>query len=351
MQGLILRLSALDPEAGAAVRVISYFDALTRQGTGLQGIVRGAALLTGTAAGLVDDERRVRLRVDPDGRCGPATTAPDPSWLTVPVDEGSAVLWLERPGPARTVDEITLERAAAAAAELLTRTRGRAGRSGHDEAHLEVLLDPDAPVADRWLAARRLHLDLDRPARAVAVHAGGPRVEQPPQPNPPDAVATRATPNAQAHPHPDPDTGELRAGVGPWVPVPDLPRSWTAARQALRLTAAGGAEDPGPAIVHFDQLGGLAVLASAVTPDAPPVPDVLAVDAATAAAPWMLATLHALTVTGSQRAAAAHLGIHHSTLQGRLSLAQRHLGWDPASPAGGHRLHLALALRRLHRQH
>jgi DNA-binding PucR family transcriptional regulator len=63
----------------------------------------------------------------------------------------------------------------------------------------------------------------------------------------------------------------------------------------------------------------------------------------------MLATLQALVAGASRRAAAHELAVHHSTLAERLAGAERVLGWDLHDPAGVLRLHLALVLRRLHR--
>ena len=126
-----------------------------------------------------------------------------------------------------------------------------------------------------------------------------------------------------------------------------LPASWTAAQTALRLTAEGTDDDPGPRVVCADEVGGLVLLADSVGPGTPPIPDVLAVDQAAAAAPWMLATLHAVATSASLRAAAAALRVHHSTLQDRIVHAERLLGWPVREPPGQFRLHLALVLRRL----
>jgi hypothetical protein len=68
------------------------------------------------------------------------------------------------------------------------------------------------------------------------------------------------------------------------------------------------------------------------------------------AAPWMLATLHAVATSASLRAAATALRVHHSTLQDRIVHAERLLGWSVREPAGQFRLHLALVLRRLRHQ-
>ena len=86
--------------------------------------------------------------------------------------------------------------------------------------------------------------------------------------------------------------------MGPAVPVLELPRSWAEARTALRFTAEGTAQDPGPKAVYADELGGVALLAGLVAPGAEPPPDVRALEAAGAATPWLLATLHAVVVDG-----------------------------------------------------
>jgi len=339
MKDLVVRLSALDPDAGAAVRVIAYFDQLVDARAGLATIVRGAAVLTGCPARLADRERGVDLRVDPDGRRGVPDRPPDPSWLSTPVAAGgSAVLWLERPGPAGPVEAMVLERAATAARAVLDRTRGRAPAQT-DEAAVEVLIDESAPPEARRHAARSLGLPESGLARAVAMEGGGARIEP-------------ATAGHDQEPwNPGHGTGDSaiapRAGVGTAVPVLSLPASWDAARTALRLTAEGTDEDPGPRVVHADELGGLALLADSVGPATPPVPDVLALEQAAAAAPWMLSTLYAVVTSTSLRAAAAALRVHHSTLQDRIVHAERLLGWPVREPQGQFRLHLALVLHRL----
>jgi sugar diacid utilization regulator len=128
--------------------------------------------------------------------------------------------------------------------------------------------------------------------------------------------------------------------------VLELPASWTGARTALRFTAEGTDDDPGPTVVHFARLGALALLA-----DLPPkpIPDVRALEQAASGVPWLLSTLDAVAEGVSLRAAAAALRVHHSTLQDRIANAEHLLGWNVREPQGRLRLQLALALRRLHR--
>ncbi|MYZ41173.1 PucR family transcriptional regulator, partial [Streptomyces sp. SID4917] len=72
-------------------------------------------------------------------------------------------------GPPNGVDAMVLERAAAAARDVLDRTRGRApsGSPAADPASVEVLLDASAPAHARWQAAVRLGLRDTALARAV----------------------------------------------------------------------------------------------------------------------------------------------------------------------------------------
>ncbi|MBB6414465.1 hypothetical protein HDC93_000017 [Streptomyces sp. AK010] len=98
MKELAGRLTAVDPDAGAAVRVIASFDRLAESRAGLKALVRGAAVLAGCPARLVDPERRVRQGGDHGTRrdTGPP---PDPAWPAVRLSpDGTAMLWLERGG-------------------------------------------------------------------------------------------------------------------------------------------------------------------------------------------------------------------------------------------------------------
>lgn len=372
MKELAGRLTALDPDAGAAVQVIAYFDRLAESRAGMEALVRGAAVLAGVPARLVDVDRLVRIRVEADGTRRDTDLPPDPRWPSAALTPGGApALWLERAGVAPSVvDAVILERAAGAVRLVLDRTRGRAPID--DPALVETVLDATAPEAARLHAARRLGLGAQ--ARALAPLGGRPRVlpadarieqmertaqaAQAAQTRPAEAPAGRSggrVPLPTAHPEspvvrpvPDPP-GSPRAGVGPAVPLTELPRSWAAARTALRFTADGTAQDPGPRVVYADELGGLALLADLVAPGGEPPPDVQDLDAAAADAPWLLVTLHAVATTASLRAAAAEANVHHSTLQDRLTHAEHLLGWPVRTPQGRLRLQLALEMRRLAR--
>ncbi|MET7571347.1 helix-turn-helix domain-containing protein [Streptomyces sp. NPDC005492] len=361
MKELAGRLTALDPDAGAAVRVIGYFDRLAESRAGLEALVRGAAVLAGCAARLVDGERRVRVRVEADGTRRDSESPPDPAWPSAALTPGGAsALWLERAAEAEpsVVDAVILERAAGAVRLVLDRTRGRV--PADDPELVETLLDATAPETARLHAARRLGLDTADPAtraRVVAPLDGRPRVVAAPRDTGtsgarPPSVGPRADGDPQTATvmaHADAELSAGRLGIGPAVPVLDLPRSWAAARTALRFTADGTAQDPGPRIAYADELGGIALLAELVAPGAEPPPDVHDLEAAAANAPWLLATLNAVATTTSLRAAAAEINVHHSTLQDRLAHAESLLGWPVRTPQGRLRLQLALTMRHLAR--
>lgn len=335
MEQLVGRLAALDPDAGAAIRVIAYFDRLAESRAGLEALVRGAAVLAGCPARLVDPERHVRVRVEQDGTRNDADPPPpDPGWPHMPLAAGHpATLWLERiraeADAPSVVDAVILERAAGAVRQVLDRTRGRAHVL--DAALVETVLDAEADEQSRLLAARRLGLDTADPVgpgatryRAVAELGGNPRI---------------LTADADLPPG--------RLGVGMAVPVLGLPRSWAAARKALRFTASGTAHDPGGRVVRAEELGDIALLEALVVPGAEPPPDVSALELAIADAPWMPVTLHAVVTTTSLRAAASEINVHHSTLQARIAHAEALLGWSLHTPHGLLRLHIALILRHL----
>ncbi|MFF9808148.1 helix-turn-helix domain-containing protein [Streptomyces coeruleorubidus] len=283
-----------------------------------------------SAPGAVNADRaRTAPRVMGAAPDGSAPGAVNPDRVTtvsggVDTDQAGTASFTLRVAPS-VVDAVILERAAGAIRLVLDRTRGRA--PADDPALVETLLDGTAPEPARLHAARRLGLDPTVPARALAPLNDRPRV-----------VPAGAEAGAVG-----------RLGVGPAVPVLELPRSWAEARTALRFTAEGTPHDPGPRVVYADELGGIALLADLVVPGAEPPPDVRVLETASATTPWLSETLHAVAYTGSLRAAAAEISVHHSTLQDRLAHAEHLLGWPVRTPQGRLRLQLALAMRQLAR--
>ncbi|TIC79461.1 helix-turn-helix domain-containing protein [Nocardioides sp. GY 10127] len=337
MHQLAGRLTALDPDAGEALRVIPYFDELLNQRAGLESVVRGIAVLSGAPARLITEGRRLPLRVLPDGRRDDVVTGPDDAWQQVSSADGGIVLCLERPGPSGPVDAMVLERGLQAVRTVHERTHGRYRAPGDRAGELhEVLTDPDAGAVSRAHAARQLGLATDQLVRVVCPLGGTARVVA--------VVPTMAGADVAATAVP----GE-RCGVGPVVPVERAPESARDARLALRLTAPGTAAEPGSRVVVVDDLG--AAIAIAASFDATPAwrehPDLAAVRAAAAHAAWVPGTLSAVASTDSLRSAAAALVVHHSTLQKRLATLEKLLAWDVLSTHGRFRLQVALMLLRL----
>jgi hypothetical protein len=355
---LLGRLSALDHNAESAVRVIAYFDALIDGHAGLDALVRGAAALAGCPAGLRDQERHLRIRIDADGhRLDVADGQPWRDWPNAALDEPGlpgqpgAAVWLERSDGEVPTDAMILERFAAGARVVLDRTRSRA--VARDPALVEVLIDADADPDARARAAHRLGLATGMTARIVATM---PLTGDPSPGKLPAALDRRRTAlgqiDASVVPRVADWTGDpllaRRVGVGPLVAPDELPRSWEAALVALRLTADGTASSPGPRQLCYDDLGGLALVARSVSAAAAQIDDVAALELLGDHVPWALATLDAVAEHASLRRAATALHVHHSTLQERASQLERMLGYAIDTAAGHNRLYLALILRRLH---
>jgi hypothetical protein len=338
MRELAGRLTALDPDAGAAVRVIQYFDRLAEGHVGVEVLVRSAAVLAGCPAGVNDGERHVRVRVRADGQRedGP------PGGTVLPLGPDSdACVWLEREGRRHANDAIVLERLAAVVRTVLDRTH--VPLRAIDPASVELLLDPEISVDVRRAAAARLGLPGSGLLRVVVSPAGThPRRTLTARLGPLDVTVEQASAPTDALPD--------RAGVGPSVPLEQVPDSYQLARIALRLSGSGTAEDPGPGRLWAGDLGGLLVLADGC--DSPPaIQEVTLLERATSTHPWAPGTVEALGTSGSVRAAATVLQVHHSTLQDRLDLLGRALGYSVHTPAGRTRAYLALLLSRLRRNH
>ena len=145
----------------------------------------------------------------------------------------------------------------------------------------------------------------------------------------------------------------VQIGIGAKVDAGDAEASWQQALMALRFarpaSTRASASDPREAVVDYDELGVLALLA-----DIPPErlsndPRVAALDAfgATANGEVDIATLEAYCQHGSLRRTAQVLYLHHSTVSARLARIEEAMGWDLDDPAERFRAQLALWARRL----
>jgi hypothetical protein len=319
MQELVGRLTALDPEASETLKVVAYFDALVAAGVGVDGLLRGAAALSGTVAGA---ERHGRTgRRGPDGG-RPADEPAAPRHPERALSHGS--VWLERAGVPHANDEMVVERLALAVELAESR---RAPESG-----LEIAIDPARSVADRDAGLARLRVAPAAHVRIVVTAATAP------PPSAPSAIVP--TPYGMVRAVLD-TTGRTApagpAGIGTCVRADHAPESWEAALVAYRLTG------PDAAVVDASELGVLVLLARAYDPDAPPA-DVRALARLDRRSRDVL---RAVVEADSLRAAAADLGMHHSTLQARREAFVRELGYDPRSAAGRARYVAASLLLRL----
>ena len=330
MQELVGRLTALDPEASESLKVVGYFDALVGGQVSVEVLTRSAAVLAGCTTGLRLGANARVVRATPVGaRLGDAS--PD-GWPSHEVPGGSTV-WIERHGESHANDAMLLERFAIAVAITLS----RAGSDSGDHRAAELVVDASAAPDDRASAAARLRLEAHGRVRAVARPAGASVPAGLPS-------ALLSTPFGFAQvllvSESATDFGDGPAGVGLPVEPGQLPSSWTSALVALRLSEA---RTP---VVVAERLGSMLVLAEAADANPEPHPDVLALEQL-GHDRSALPTLDAVTEQGSVRAAATVLGVHHSTVQARLTTLSDALGYDPRTPDGRTRYTLARTLQRL----
>jgi hypothetical protein len=348
MRALLLRLSALDADAEGAVRVIAVFDQLVRQHLGINALARATAQLAECPVGLSDSSGRL-VRRAPDGSLmggnRPASVSAHPI-------EGGGQVWLERSGEPLPLDQIVLERFAAAAAiqrELESSALPRFG----DPALVELVISDVAAAAERSRALHLMGLQPTSPMRVLAVVgdvAALPAHLQPVGHAPIEnmhAVLVRG--NGTVDPTPN-----LRIGIGSTERADEAWRSWQRAQVALRFADAAAAADGawllGGPVVDWTDLGGFAVLTEHVpVEEIGEIPDVQALDrlAAGRSGPIVIATLHAVCINDSIRHAAVAMHLHHSSVTARLERAESELGFGVRTPSGRIRLALALTLRHL----
>jgi hypothetical protein len=361
LHGLLRRLSGIDAEAEAAVKVIAAFDQLVAHRADIGALVRAAAGLAECSAGINDPLRGIFVAVSPDGRSTEGRTVPKASSLAK-VDDGSgAEVWLYRPNGPGPLDAIVAERMAAAAAIVLDRTFGSSSFAV-DPGALESLLSAQVPEVDRARCAKLLGFSDARSIRAVAFVCDEPQAEAVTRAV--DTVTSEIRSNgdvvqvakvgetfaaittAQAMPSSVPAT--MRAGVGPAVDPVRAPASWAAAKSALRFTLSL----PGlrrPRVLTVEELGPLIALASFPIDELPAVGDVEAIMTLATSDPSgeHIHTLDAFCRAGSLRRTAAELFLHHTSVAARLDHISSVLGYAVDTPDGAFRARMALTLWQL----
>ncbi|MFI6362293.1 PucR family transcriptional regulator [Nocardia sp. NPDC050630] len=341
MDALVVRLSQLDVEVEGALRVVMFYDTLMRRRVDLPALARASAVLAECVTGIrLHGTGRV-IRFAPDGREVPG---PPPSVSTTgPIvldEEEIGTVWLERTDISRSLDELLLERLAIAAAAVIERY-GPARTTMADPALVELVISADGDEAARARALRLLGFAADMPVRVVAVRSQLPldQVGGLICPARPVKAASLADAGVILATTVDP-TG-FPAGVRAGTAAADRPdRSWRQARIALRFATA---RSP---IVHYDDLGALALLAEVPQDAVRDNADVAAI-ARMASSSEDLETLDAYCVTGSLRRAAELLHLHHSSVARRLEQIEKMTGIEMAEPTGLLRARLALTAWRL----
>ncbi|MCK2243785.1 MULTISPECIES: helix-turn-helix domain-containing protein [unclassified Crossiella] len=332
MEGLLLRLSALDADAASEVRVIAFFDSLIARRVDLDTLLRTTAQLTECRVGLDAADRGLALAAEAVVRAGVST----PRGARVRELPDGARVWLARTGPALPLDDMVLERFAIAAELVLA--RGALPELG-DPALVELVLAERAGEAERSRALHLLGLTPGTRVRVLAVADGAVELGGWSAPLGRSRAVLLAGP-----PELDLVRAPTRVGVGGEVAAIDARTSWRQARLAVRLA---GSLPWDPPVCWWEWLGSLAAVAEGLRAnEIEQIPDVRALDRL-AAVPDLLLILSAVCGHDSVRKAGYALHRHHSSVTARLAQAETELGFPVTTPDGRFRLRLALLLRRL----
>ncbi|WP_431676733.1 PucR family transcriptional regulator [Kitasatospora sp. KL5] len=373
MKGLLLRLSALDADAAAALRVIAHFEALLGSGAlDAASLVRSTAGLAECAAGWLQAGGEP-VRFGPDG----GELAGLPGRVSSAAELGAAGrVWLERPGAAGPLDDLVLEWMATAARVVGGGARGAGAPHVADPALVELVLSGREAVADRARALRLLGLVPELPLRVVAVAVGpetdagaeavallgcstvagtvrvarlgavgavllqprGPRAS--PDGSPAAELRTALRERGRGPGGARTALRGLRVGVGGPAEALAAGESWRQARAALRFAVAGA---PVEAVADHDALGTVVLLAEVPADRLRGRPDVRALEllAEREDGAAAVAALAAFCRTGSLRQAAAELHLHHSSVAARLARVEEETGWRLRDPQDRFRAQLA----------
>ena len=365
MRGLLLRLSDLDPNAGAYLRVIEYFDRLVNNGVSLEALTRASAALSGCTAGLRDEDSGRVIRFDSNGQSSPPLVQPVGIEIPVMIDDVIVGhVWLERENP-EPLDEILVERMAVTAG---ARWRPLRSIEGTDPALLELVISSAAEDQDRIRALRLMGLSpvQDIRAMAISVSDGDPSEIMQTIVSSMTAAGgiTRSAilgtsgailiqiPQIKLQESLENLSGrsdsKIRIGLGHSVPASRATESWTTARVASRFADAWHNKST---VVNYEELGALAILATIPSEIAMANPDVKALGALAQmeSGEQDIEILLSVTWNGSARQAAAELFMHHSSITNRLKHIEDALGLSIQDPVGRLRAQIAAISWRLHR--
>jgi hypothetical protein len=333
MQGLMYRLAELDADSAGLVRVIDYFDTLVRHGADTASLLRASAQLADCVVGIeIADSSRSHKnlrRCDPRGRWSPEPQLAPSIVRDIAVDdEVLGTVWIERPGSDLPLDEMLVDRMALTAAIIL-RPRRLLTESEHthnllfpmDE--LAVLtscaglgLDPSASV--RVVVStinETAHLQFSKdwiPGRATGIEADGEYL---------NLVtgsfiwSAESSGTASAMP--------VRAGMSLAAAASEVHALIDTARFARSQASAT------TPFVNADDLGALNLLIPGKRIDHTRIPDLVRVREfrETRDGIELLETLRVYLRSGTLRATADCLHLHHSSVAHRLAKLSQHIGF------------------------
>ncbi|MDV6261990.1 helix-turn-helix domain-containing protein [Rhodococcoides yunnanense] len=323
MQGLMYRLAELDADSAGLVRVIDYFDALIRHGADTSAMLRASAALADCVVGIdvvgTSGGHRQHARCDPKGR-----------WLTQAAGQRSATkdvvvddvvmgsVWIERAGPALALDEMLVDRMALTAAIILVPRHSPSAAE-----HTRAVLFPMDDIA-LLSSLTALHIEPTTRLRVAIATADSPPTAHAP-------TAGRSTPitvdNHVLYLLPGepsaPWVGSGRMGVSLPMPASAIHRHLGNARFAL---AQAGESEP---VVIADRLGALNLLETGNGLAASDIPDLVRVAElrTTTHGIELISTLRTYLGSGSLRATADRMHLHHSSVAHRLAKISEAVGY------------------------
>lgn len=323
MQGLMYRLAELDADSAGLVRVIDYFDALIRHGADTSAMLRASAALADCVVGIdvvgTSGGHRQHARCDPKGR-----------WLTQAAGERSVVedvvvddvvmgsVWIERAGPALALDDMLVDRMALTAAIILVPRHIPSAAE-----HTRTALFPMDDIA-LLSSLTALYIEPDERVRVAMTAAGSAPSTTPP-------TAGRSVPiTVDEHllylltdDIRDLSFGSCTLGVSLALRASDLHRHLGNARFALAQ-----ADESAPVMVA-DRLGALTLLEAGNTLATSDIPDLVRATELRSSTHGteLLATLRMYLSSGSLRATADRMHLHHSSVAHRLTKVSDAVGY------------------------